>query len=324
MYRQLDMLNNADSTEYGRMMNAFDTTSAYRDRRYDEAYTQFRDTKSDAFNMANLQLSEHGQLANDALNLFNASSSYADSMYQKEYTKWADEVNQAMQYGQMLNNDYWQQTTFDEDVRQYEKDFAEEQRQYDTSFAEEQRQYDTSFAEEQRQFDKTYEQTEKWNQADMDYRYDALEQDDTHFNKGLEHESSENQKDRDWKTEDREDNQAWQDTNREDEQKWQDSNREDNQAWQIEENQKDRNVKTSGDTTSEVLANVPESVIKQASKFENDDDLNAYLAERVNKFGMSEEEADYLFYLYAKGNGNKVMGLISNVGGNLFRGLFGK
>jgi hypothetical protein len=56
-----------------------------------------------------------------------------------------------MQYGQMLNNDYWSKTNFDEGVRQYEQTFAENVRQFDTSFAENQRQYNESLAEQKRQ-----------------------------------------------------------------------------------------------------------------------------------------------------------------------------
>jgi hypothetical protein len=159
MYRQLGMLNEADATEYNRNVTAYDATYQHRNQIYNEAYTKFRDNKSDAFAMANLQLSEHGQRVSDAYNYYNASSNYADSMYSREFDKWNAEVNQAMQYAGMLNNDWWNQTNFDEGVRQYEK----------------------SFAEEVRQFDKTYDQTEKWNQKDLDYKYSALKQDNDQF-----------------------------------------------------------------------------------------------------------------------------------------------
>lgn len=99
----------------------------------------------------NLQLSEHGQKVSDAYNYYSAASDQANTLYSREYNKWADEVNQAMQYAQILNSDYWSQTNFDEGVRQYEKSFAEEQRQFDTSFAENQRQFNANLAEQQRQ-----------------------------------------------------------------------------------------------------------------------------------------------------------------------------
>lgn len=147
MYRQLDMYNTADATEYGRMLNAYDATSSYRNQAYNEAYQQYRDSKSDAYASANLQLSEHSQLTSDAYNLYNAYANEADKMYEKEYTKWSDEVSQAMQYAQALNTEYWK----------------------DKSFTEEQRQYNESLEEQQRQFDKKLENSDYWNQKQLDF-----------------------------------------------------------------------------------------------------------------------------------------------------------
>lgn len=170
MYRQLGMLTDADATEYNRNVTAYDATYQHRNQIYNEAYTQYRDNKSDAFALANLQLSEHGQKVSDAYNYYNASSNYADTLYSREFDKWSTEVNQAMQYAQMLNSDYWSQTNFDEGVRQYEKTFAEDVRQFDTSFAENQRQFNETLAEDKRQHD---------NQ--MSYNYAALKQDNDQF-----------------------------------------------------------------------------------------------------------------------------------------------
>ncbi len=151
MYRQYSMLSTEDDKEYNRNITAYDATYAHRNQMYNEAYTQYRDNKSDAFNMANLQLSEHGQKVSDAYNYYSAASNQADTLYNREYTRWQDSVNQAMQYAQMLNSDYWSQTNFDESVRQYEKSFAEDVRQFDTSFAEQQRQFNENLAEQKRQ-----------------------------------------------------------------------------------------------------------------------------------------------------------------------------
>lgn len=141
MYRQYSMLSEADDKEYNRNVTAYDATYQHRNQLYNEAYTQYRDSKSDAFSTANLQLSEHGQNVSDAYNYYSASSDYADTLYSREYSKWSDEVNQAMQYAQMLNSDYWSQTNFDESVRQYEKSFAEDQRQFNENLAEQKRQH---------------------------------------------------------------------------------------------------------------------------------------------------------------------------------------
>lgn len=163
MYRQYSMLADADSTEYNRNVTAYDATYQHRNQMYNEAYTQYRDEKADAFAMANLKLSEHGQQVSDAYTYYSAASEYADTLYAREYAKWSDEVNQAMQYAQMLNSDYWTKTNFDESVRQYEQNFAEDVRQYNTSLAENQRQFNENMAEQRRQHNEQ-----------MSYNYAAL------------------------------------------------------------------------------------------------------------------------------------------------------
>jgi hypothetical protein len=46
--------------------------------------------------MANLQMSEHGQLVSDAYNYYNTMKDYADTIYNREYTAWADSIEQAL------------------------------------------------------------------------------------------------------------------------------------------------------------------------------------------------------------------------------------
>ena len=199
LYRQLDMLVGADEREYSRNVTAFDATYQHRNQMYNEAYQQFRDAKNDAYNIANLKLSEHGQLVNDAYNYFNASADYANTLYEREYNKWADEVNQAMMWAQMLNSDWWKQTEFGEGVRQYEQNFAEQQRQYNQNynldmdkFNETVRQYNENLAEEQRQFAEKLAYDDKWNQAELGYKYSALKQDQDQFDATMEYNKTKN------------------------------------------------------------------------------------------------------------------------------------
>jgi hypothetical protein len=157
---------------------------------YNEAYQQFRDAKNDAYNIANLKLSEHGQLVNDAYNYFNASADYANTLYEREYNKWADEVNQAMMWAQMLNSDWWKNTEFGESVRQYEQ-----------SFAEQQRQYEKDYAQKDEHFNKNLEFTEAENQKDRDWKSSESQLDRQHQSNenalNRQHQASENKKDRD-------------------------------------------------------------------------------------------------------------------------------
>ena len=199
LYRQLDMLVGADEREYSRNVTAFDATYQHRNQMYNEAYQQFRDAKNDAYNIANLKLSEHGQLVNDAYNYFNASADYANTLYEREYNKWADEVNQAMKWAEMLNSDWWKNTEFGEGVRQYEQNFAEQQRQYNQNynldmdkFNETVRQYNENLAEEQRQFAEKLAYDDKWNQAELGYKYSALKQDQDQFDATMEYNKTKN------------------------------------------------------------------------------------------------------------------------------------
>ena len=157
MYRQLGMYNDADAKEYERMVTAYDATYQHRNQIYNEAYGQFRDSKSDAFASANLQLNEHGQRVNDAYNYYSAVSNEANTMYDRAYSSWQDQVNTALQMAQLENSDYWSKTTFDENVREYEKNYARDVFESD----------------------RAYEQTEKWNQANMDFQASEAEKNRT-------------------------------------------------------------------------------------------------------------------------------------------------
>ena len=112
MYRQFGILSELDDKEYNRNVTAYDATYQHRNRLYDESYTQFRDGKTDAYNMANLQIAEHGQLVSDAYNYYSAVSDYGNTLYEREYGAWADSVNQAMQYAQILNTDAWSEKNY--------------------------------------------------------------------------------------------------------------------------------------------------------------------------------------------------------------------
>lgn len=135
MYRQFGMLSELDDKEYSRNVTAYDATYQHRNRMYDEAYTAYRDTKNDAFAMANLELNAYGQRVNAASNFYTATANNADSLYEREYNKWADDVNLAYKYAELLNTDAWSSKNFDESVRQYETSLAEQKRQFDEQMA---------------------------------------------------------------------------------------------------------------------------------------------------------------------------------------------
>ena len=151
MYRQYSMLSTEDDKEYNRNITAYDATYQYRNQKYNDAYTQYRDAKSDAFAMANLELSENSQIVNNAYNMYQASSNYADSMYQREYNTWLDSVNQAWQAIQTQRGAYESDRAFDEGVRQYEQSFAEDVRQFEAGLVENQKNRDWQSAEAEKE-----------------------------------------------------------------------------------------------------------------------------------------------------------------------------
>ena len=113
MYQQLDMLNAADATEWGRTFDAWQSNFANAQQIYNQDYSLWQDGINNAYNSANLQLSEHSQLVNDAYNLYVTSKDSADTLYAQEYQKWQDQVTQATQLAGMQQNDYWNQTNLD-------------------------------------------------------------------------------------------------------------------------------------------------------------------------------------------------------------------
>lgn len=113
MYQQLDMLNAADATEWGRTYDAWQSNFANAQQMYNQEYGAWQDSVNNAYNSANLQLSEHNQLVNDAYNLYATSKDSADTLYAQEYQKWQDQVTQATQLAGMQQTDYWNQTELD-------------------------------------------------------------------------------------------------------------------------------------------------------------------------------------------------------------------
>ena len=190
LYRQLDMLVGADEREYSRNVTAYDATYQHRNQMYNEAYQQFRDAKNDAYNIANLKLSEHGQLVNDAYNYFNASADYANTLYEREYNKWADEVNQAMMWAQMLNSDWW---------KQYGYDFEAAEAQKDRDWKDTSREDEQAWSDANREDNQTWESTEAQNDRDWKSSENLLDREhqSTENQLNREHQASENKKDRD-------------------------------------------------------------------------------------------------------------------------------
>lgn len=117
MYQQLDMLNAADATEWGRTYDTWQSNFANAQQMYNQEYGAWQDSITNAYNSANLQLSEHNQLVTNAYNLYTTAKESADTLYEQEYKTWQDKVTQATQLAGLQQTDYWNQTELD-----YKKD----------------------------------------------------------------------------------------------------------------------------------------------------------------------------------------------------------
>lgn len=207
MYNQLSMLNDADATEYGRMLDSYNISYTEANDMYNREYAQYQDTWSNAYNMANLDLEQQGMAYDQAFNTYNVYADYADTSYNNDFNTWAQTTNNASNIMATQNNDYWSQK--DEDYRRDALASDEEQarldrihdseesaldRAHDSSEAKLDRDHDSSEAQKDRdhdqsQFnslydingddkvdylDKSIEETSKKTEIDQKYFVDAL------------------------------------------------------------------------------------------------------------------------------------------------------
>lgn len=109
MYRQFGMVSELDDKEYSRNLAAYDATYQQRNALYNEEYGRYRDEKSDAFIMADLEMQAHSTKTNDLYNAYVMDSDYADKKYVREYQQWSDKVNMALQqYAEEMEQKRWE------------------------------------------------------------------------------------------------------------------------------------------------------------------------------------------------------------------------
>ncbi len=193
MYRQFGMLSDLDDKEYNRTLEAYDATYQHRNQMYNEAYTRFRDNKSDAFAMANIEISEHGQRASDAYNYYNIASNEADKQYERDYQTWSDSINQAWQMMGMQNTDWWKQSDQDFTAGENEKDrvLTREENAADRAHQSSENALDRSHQSSENALDRAHDASES--QKDRDFTADQADKDRTW-------QSDEANKDRTWKS----------------------------------------------------------------------------------------------------------------------------
>ena len=125
MYRQFGMVSELDDKEFNRNVAAYDATYQHRNTLYNEAYTQYRDSKSDAFSMAGIEMQQYAQESSDLYNLYTMASNTYESLYEKDYQSWADRVNNAWREVEVLNADAVAQRNYDRSVYESDRDFEQ-------------------------------------------------------------------------------------------------------------------------------------------------------------------------------------------------------
>lgn len=179
MFRQFGVVSELDDKEYNRNLAAYDATYQHRNAMYNEEYGEYRDEKSDAFAMADLEMRQYGQKSTDFYNLYAMSADRADKEYERQYKTWADEVNKALELSKMGQADYW---------NQYGYDWETEQNKLKMEHESSENALNRSHESSEKALDRA--QQDKWNQKNLDYNYAALAQDNAQFYASLNKKSS--------------------------------------------------------------------------------------------------------------------------------------
>ena len=136
MYNQLNMLNNADATEYGRMYNSWDASYRNTQDIWNREFNTWDAGVTQAFNSANVQLNEHGQLVNDAYTSYTANMDMYQTLRNNEYQSWADQVSQAQAAVSAYNSDAWNRASYNQTESWNQKNFDENQKQWNYSIGD--------------------------------------------------------------------------------------------------------------------------------------------------------------------------------------------
>lgn len=107
LYNQVMMLGSADSTAYGKKMDALNTTMDWRNQQYQEEYNAFRDTKTDANNMANLQLGIYGTQLDAAYKGADLAANQWQQAYTNDLNEWNANISNLFAMAGYEQTEYW-------------------------------------------------------------------------------------------------------------------------------------------------------------------------------------------------------------------------
>ena len=123
MLNRVNILGSADDREYGRMVDAYNLTSDYRNNLWNEGFNEWTTTTSNAINYGNFLLNENQTIANNLKGAYDISANEYELKYNQEYNDWYTSVENAWKTIGMQNSDAWANKNFNESVRQFDKEF---------------------------------------------------------------------------------------------------------------------------------------------------------------------------------------------------------
>ena len=152
MLQQFNMASTLDNQEYSRLIDSYNAGVEDRNWKYNTAFNEYTTSVNNAYNSANIQLQQNAQIGTNLYNTYAIDKDTYETKYNQGYQSWLDSVNNATTIANLQNSDYWNQTYFDEDVRQYNEQFAYTKErdnvadsQWQQSFDEDVRQYNEQF-----------------------------------------------------------------------------------------------------------------------------------------------------------------------------------
>lgn len=122
MLNRVNILGSADDREYGRMVDAYNLTSDYRNNLWNEGFNEWTTTTSNAINYGNFLLNENQTIANNLKGAYDISANEYELKYTQEYNDWYSSVENAWKTIGLQNSDAWANKNYEQTERWNQKD----------------------------------------------------------------------------------------------------------------------------------------------------------------------------------------------------------
>lgn len=143
MLNRVNLLGAADDKEYGRMVDAYNVTSDYRNNLWNEGFNEWTTTTSNAINYGNFLLNENQTIGNNYKSAYDISANEYANKYTEEWNSWNREIENAWNVINYQNSDAWSQKNYDQTEKWNQKNLDynysqlnEEKRQFNYSIGD--------------------------------------------------------------------------------------------------------------------------------------------------------------------------------------------